>query len=76
MLQRMILRNNTDALKGKSAVFEIQRTVGGQTSTLKTDLTPRENPPEGEGPIGVTYTTMDLFSSRLAETFLWSLLRI
>ncbi len=51
----------TGALKGKSTLFEIQRAVNGQISDLKLRLTPRENPPSGEGPIGVTITTMEIY---------------
>jgi len=51
----------TATLKGKSTSFEIERTVGDQKSNLKINLTPRENPPEGEGPIGVTITTMEIY---------------
>ena len=53
--------NKISAVKGKSTVFEIQRTVAGQTSTVKITLTPRTNPPTGEGPIGITYTTMEIY---------------
>ena len=51
----------TAALKGKSTMFEIQRTFGGQQSAVKVTLTPRGNPPAGEGPIGVTITTMEIY---------------
>ncbi|MGA2910933.1 MAG: M50 family metallopeptidase [Candidatus Microgenomates bacterium] len=51
----------TAALKGKSTIFEVQRMVGGQVTAVKLMLTPRENPPPGEGPIGVTITTMELY---------------
>jgi len=53
--------NKTSALKGKKTVFEIQRTSGNQESIVKVTLTPRENPPMGEGPIGVTITTMEIY---------------
>jgi regulator of sigma E protease len=53
--------NKISAVKSKSTVFEIQRTVAGQPSTIKITLTPRENPPAGEGPIGITYTTMEIY---------------
>ncbi|MGA3292249.1 MAG: M50 family metallopeptidase [Candidatus Microgenomates bacterium] len=53
--------SKTAALKGKVTTFEIQRTVDGKESTLKINLTPRENPPTGEGPIGVTITTMEIY---------------
>jgi len=51
----------TAELKGKKTVFEVQRTSGDQTSPIKISLTPRENPPAGEGPIGVTITTMEIY---------------
>jgi regulator of sigma E protease len=53
--------NKITAVKGKSTVFEIQRTVAGQPSTVKVTLTPRANPPAGDGPIGITYTTMEIY---------------
>jgi len=52
--------SKTAALKGKKTVFEIRRNPTGQEQ-LKVTLTPRENPPEGEGPIGVTITTMEIY---------------
>jgi len=42
-------------------VFEIQRQINGQASAVKVTLTPRVNPPDGEGPIGVTITTMEIY---------------
>jgi regulator of sigma E protease len=51
----------TAELKGKKTVIEIQRTSQDQTSFVKISLTPREDPPTGEGPIGVTITTMETF---------------
>jgi regulator of sigma E protease len=53
--------NQVDEQKGKNIVFEIQRTSADQTYAVKPRITPRENPPEGEGPIGITFTTMELF---------------
>lgn len=47
----------TAALKGKRTVFEIQK----NTDLAKVTLTPRENPPQGEGPIGVTITSMEIY---------------
>jgi regulator of sigma E protease len=49
--------SKTAALKGKNTVFEIQR----NGSAIKINLTPRVNPPSGEGPIGVTITTMEIY---------------
>lgn len=51
----------TASYKGKNVTYEIQRKVGGQTNTLKVNLTPRESPPAGEGPVGVTITTMEIY---------------
>jgi regulator of sigma E protease len=51
----------TAALKGKRTTFEIQRNFGGRDTATKITLTPRENPPAGEGPIGVTITTMEIY---------------
>lgn len=55
----------TSALKGKSTVFEIQRS--GQAGSIKVTLTPRENPPAGEGPLGVTITTMEIYYPPVLE---------
>jgi regulator of sigma E protease len=49
------------ASKGKRTVFEIQRTATDQSSIVKITLTPRENPPQEEGPIGITYTSMEIY---------------
>ena len=49
--------SKTSFLKGKKTAFEIQR----NGATIKVNLTPRENPPAGEGPIGVTITTMEIY---------------
>lgn len=51
----------TAALKGKKTVFEVQRKLNNEISTIKISLTPRENPPAGEGPIGVTISTMEIY---------------
>lgn len=53
--------SKTSALKGIKTVFEIQRLINGSESTVKISLTPRENPPAGEGPIGVTITSMEIY---------------
>jgi regulator of sigma E protease len=49
--------SETAALKGKSTIFEIER----NGLTIKMTLTPRTNPPAGEGPIGVTITSMEIY---------------
>lgn len=46
-----------DEKKGKKVTFEIER--NGQT--IKITSTPRENPPEGEGPLGVAITTTEIY---------------
>lgn len=51
----------TSALKGKKTTFEINRTVNGKVSDVKVSLTPRLNPPAGEGPLGITITTMEIY---------------
>jgi len=51
----------TAADTGKTVNYEIQRDMGGQVQTLKLSLTPRVNPPSGEGPVGVTITTMEIY---------------
>lgn len=43
--------------KGKTVVFEITRS----DSAIKAQVKPRENPPEGEGPLGVTITTVEVY---------------
>lgn len=49
--------SKTSALRGQKVTYELQRSE----SVIKVSLTPRENPPEGEGPVGVTVTTMELY---------------
>lgn len=47
--------------KGKNVVFEIQRTLDNNKSTLSVQMTPRANPPAGEGALGVTITTTEIY---------------
>jgi len=47
--------------KGVKTNFEIERNINGEKTNLKLNITPREDPPKGEGPIGVTVTTMELY---------------
>lgn len=49
--------SRTSQYKGKSVVYEIQR----ESTPVKIKVTPRENPPEGQGPVGVTVTTMEIY---------------
>lgn len=51
----------TGAYRGKSVVYEIRRNINDREDVIKVRLTPRENPPEGEGPLGVTITTMEVY---------------
>jgi regulator of sigma E protease len=51
----------TSEYKGKKLTYGIERNVGGEEKTLTIRLTPRDNPPEGEGPVGVTITTMEIY---------------
>ncbi len=53
--------NKVNVLKGKNVNFEIVRTVNGQESTIKLQMKPRETPPQGEGPLGVTITTTEIY---------------
>lgn len=51
----------TGSFTGKSVTYEILRTVGEEDKISKVKVTPREKPPEGEGPIGVTISTMEVY---------------
>lgn len=42
--------------KGKKVQLEIER-----TGVIKLNITPRENPPEGEGPLGVVITSAEIY---------------
>ncbi len=50
-----------DQTKGEKVTLEIERMVDSQKSIKKVTLTPRENPPEGEGPLGVVITTTEIY---------------
>lgn len=43
--------------KGKTVSFEIER----NGEVVKLNMIPRENPPGGEGPLGVTITTIEIY---------------
>lgn len=47
--------------KGKNTVFEITRSVGGEEKQITLQMKPRENPPEGQGALGVTVTTVEIY---------------
>lgn len=53
--------NKVNLQKGKTTSFEVQRKVNGETSTLNLSMEPREKPPEGEGALGVTITTTEIY---------------
>src|SRR5258706_627969 len=53
--------NKVNAQKGKNTVFEIQRNINDQKTTLSLQMKPRENPPQGEGALGVTITTTEIY---------------
>lgn len=49
----------TEKNKGKKIVLEIEKPSQG--NLVKVTVTPRENPPKGEGPLGVTITTTEIY---------------
>lgn len=53
--------NLVDQFKGKKVTLEIERTINSEKTIKKITLTPRINPPEGEGPMGVVVTTTDIY---------------
>ena len=55
-----------DQVKGKKVTLEIERTVNSQKTTKKITLTPREKPPQGEGPLGVVITTTEIYYPPIA----------
>lgn len=50
-----------EAKKGQKVALEIEREVEGQKSTLNVTTTPRENPPDDEGPLGVKITDSEIY---------------
>jgi regulator of sigma E protease len=46
---------------GKRITLEIKRTVAGQFEVKKIKLTPRTDPPEGEGPLGVEIPNLEYY---------------
>lgn len=50
-----------ESRKGKSIKIEIERTIDGNTKNLVFPVTPRANPPEGEGPLGVSITSTEIY---------------
>jgi regulator of sigma E protease len=53
--------NLVDQEKGKKVTLEIERVINSQKTTKKITLTPRVNPPEGEGSMGVVITTAEVY---------------
>ncbi len=53
--------NDVNLQKGKNTPFEIQRDVNGTKSSVVLFMMPRENPPAGEGALGVTITTTEIY---------------
>lgn len=50
-----------DEGKGKSVSLELLREENGETIEKKVSIKPRENPPEGEGPLGVTISSTEIY---------------
>ncbi|MFI5241232.1 MAG: M50 family metallopeptidase [Microgenomates group bacterium] len=46
-----------DTKKGKKVTFEVER----DSNNIKLTATPRENPPQGEGPLGVIITNTEIY---------------
>ena len=51
----------TDENAGKRMVVEIRRETEGEEPSKKITVTPRESPPEGEGPLGVTISATEVY---------------
>ena len=52
-----IVENN----KGNKLTFELERTSGDETTLEKVKITPREDPPEEEGPLGVVISSTEIY---------------
>lgn len=50
-----------DKEKGKKVTLEIERIINSEKMTKKITLTPREKPPEGEGPLGVVISNTEIY---------------
>lgn len=46
---------------GKKVTLEIERNIGEDSEIKKIKVTPRENPPENEGPLGVIITSVEIY---------------
>lgn len=53
--------SKVNSKRGVNVDFEIERALSGQTSVIRLQMKPRENPPQGEGPLGVTITTTEIY---------------
>ena len=53
--------SKVNTVKGKNTNFEIVRNTGSGDQNLKVTMKPRENPPEGEGSLGVTITSIEIY---------------
>jgi regulator of sigma E protease len=47
--------------KGRKVSLDIERNLNGDKTQTKITITPRENPPEEEGPLGVVITTTEIY---------------
>lgn len=47
--------------RGKRISFEVERVRGDDKTVEKISLTPRESPPENEGPLGVVISTTEIY---------------
>lgn len=58
--------NSVEQKKGKKLELEIERTLPAKSTEVpggivKLTITPRENPPEGQGPLGVIITNTEIY---------------
>lgn len=50
-----------EAKKGKRISIEVERTIDNNPKNIVIPVTPRANPPEGEGPLGVAITSTEIY---------------
>lgn len=50
-----------EAKKGKRITLGVERLIDGKKVDKKIQITPRANPPSGEGPLGVVITTTEIY---------------
>lgn len=53
--------SKTAEAAGKTVTYLVERDVNGRLQEQTVKLTPRQNPPEGQGPVGVVISTMELY---------------